>query len=825
MNPTKDLKWIIDQALLVAKKSNHEFITPEHLLLAFILSKSEYLLERAKSNLDILAGCLNKYMNEEIPQVRGQAKPIATVGYEKILKGTEKISYEAGQGFSEPGDLLMALYTLKVSASFYFLRESGIKPDVLFKVITENKNTNTDIQIHKTADEFSKLSQEDQDAVIEAFANIGRILEDNLESENKNGDDKNSDDETDFSDADFDRIFEIDYDDDEDDDDFENDSPFENKNKQQDVLGSFTQNFTEMARKGEFDPLVGREQEIEDTIQILCRRKKNNPLHVGDAGVGKTAIVQGLAQKIVNNEVPSILKNTEIFSLDTGSLIAGTKFRGEFEGRLKKIISELEQKEKAILYIDEIHMIVGAGSGANSNVDAANLLKPLFESGKVQCIGSTTFEEYKKTILKDNALNRRFQKIDIEEPSQEDTYKILKGLQNYYEKFHNVIYTDEALKKAIELSSKYITDRRLPDKAIDVIDDAGSRKKIAILKSGKKATKTTKTIGEEFVKEVIARMAKIPQENVTTSDSEKLKNLESSIKKSIFAQDFAISKVCNAVKKSRAGFGNQEKPIASFLFVGPTGVGKTELAKVLAKSIEAKLIRFDMSEYQEKHTVSRMIGSPPGYVGFEEGGLLTDAVRKNPNAVVLLDEIEKAHPDIFNLLLQVMDYGFLTDNQGQKTDFRNCILIMTSNAGASQIGKNLIGFGERTQTDSAIKDAVDKTFSPEFRNRLDAIIPFAQLESKDVKLITWKEIDVLKSQLAQKNITLDISEECVAFISKKGYSKEFGGRNIARTVEQYLTTPLVDEVLFGDISKGGTIHCRLTNCDGESKLEFAYELN
>ncbi|MCR5699515.1 MAG: AAA family ATPase [Treponemataceae bacterium] len=820
MNPTNELKWIIDQAEVVAKKSNHEYLTPEHLLLAFMLSKSEYLLEQSQGNMDILAGCLNKYLNEEIPQVSGKANPFVTVGYNKIIGGTEKISLDFGQGFSEPGDLLLALYSLKVSACFYFLRESGIKADVLQKVITENKNTNTDVQIHKTADEFSKLPQEDQDAVIEAFAGISRLFEESKKSE---------DDDANLSDDDLDKIFEVDYDDEDDEDDDDDEepdmTPFSRKNRQQNILSSFTQNFTEMARKGEFDPLVGREQEIEDTIQILCRRKKNNPLHVGDAGVGKTAIVQGLAQKIVNKEVPSILENTEIFSLDTGSLIAGTKFRGEFEGRLKKIISELEQKGKAILYIDEIHMIVGAGSGANSNIDAANLLKPLFESGKVQCIGSTTFEEYKKTILKDNALNRRFQKIDIEEPSKEDTYKILKGLQNYYEKFHDVIYTDEALKKAIELSSKYITDKRLPDKAIDVIDDAGSRKKIAILKSGKKATKASKTIDEEFVREVIARMAKIPQENVTSSDSDKLKNLESSIKKSIFAQDLAISKVCSAVKKSRAGFGNQEKPIASFLFVGPTGVGKTELAKVLAKSMEAKLIRFDMSEYQEKHTVSRMIGSPPGYVGFEEGGLLTDAVRKSPNSVVLLDEIEKAHPDIFNLLLQVMDYGFLTDNQGQKTDFRNCILIMTSNAGASQIGKNMIGFGERTQTDSAIKDAVDKTFSPEFRNRLDAIIPFSQLGIEDVKLITWKEINILKSQLEQKNITLDISEECVTFLSEKGYSKEFGGRNIARTVEQYLTTPLVDEVLFGEISKGGTIHCSVKKTDGESKLEFAYELN
>lgn len=812
---SKALKAIIEDANLLAKKLHHEYLTTEHLLFSMLREPSIIeVLDKSGCNIESLNINTRAFLQTEIPSIgKGKKKQeaIPTMGYTEVLQNTQMLCTESKQNFAEPFDLLLCLYEQKNTVSSFFLHQSGIDKEKMMDIVLKKKmafNPKSawnllSSDIRKQIENDNSTTDDDKKDIIELIDSLGELLKAISEIATLENDN--------------DEYYDVEDDDEDDYDEYYDDEDYQMP--QGSFLDAFTVNLTKSAKEGKFDPLIERENEIADTIQVLCRRKKNNPLHVGDAGVGKTAIVQGLAQKIVNGDVPSILANAEIFSLDTGALIAGTKFRGEFENRLKKIIVELEQKENSILYIDEIHMIVGAGSGSNSNIDAANLLKPLFESGNVRCIGSTTFEEYKKTIFKDNALNRRFQKIDIEEPSTEDTFKILQGLQNYYEKFHDVKYTDKAIRKAIELSVKYMSDRRLPDKAIDVIDDAGSMKKIENLKSGKKITKAKKVIDEDFVRKVVARMAKIPQENVTVSENEKLRTLETSIRQSIFAQDEAISKVCNAVKKSRAGFGNTEKPIASFLFVGPTGVGKTELAKVLAKNMDSTLIRFDMSEYQEKHTVSRMIGSPPGYVGFEEGGLLTDAIRKTPNAVVLLDEIEKAHPDIFNLLLQVMDYGFLTDNQGRKTDFRNTIIIMTSNAGASNIGKNFIGFGERSQNESAINDAVEKTFTPEFRNRLDAIVPFVQLQTDDVRKIVLKEISVLEMQLQAKGIEFEINDECIDFLAKKGYSKEFGGRNIARTVEKHITTPLIDEVLFGKVSDGGKIKCTLQ----EEKIEFQFD--
>ena len=775
MEISKDLDAVIKDASIIAMKLHHEYLTPEHLLFSILKDTSVIeILINCGCDIESLNINTRHFLQTEIPELpkgKRRENAIPTICYNEVLADTEKFCEKASYKAAEPQDLLVCLYEQKNTASSFFLHQSGIEKNKMFDIVIKEKLAfepqaawallSSDLKNQLENDTSSKLSDNDKKEMIELMNSISDLMSALREMSTLDNINPNED----YSDYDDD----YDYDDDDDDDFFDQNSS---------ALELFTENFTQNARDGKFDPLIGREDEIADTIQILCRRKKNNPLHVGDAGVGKTAIVQGLAQKIASGDVPSILKNAEIYSLNTGSLIAGTKFRGEFENRLTRIIHELEEKENSILYIDEIHMIVGAGSGANSNIDAANLLKPLFESGNVRCIGSTTFEEYKKTILKDNALNRRFQKIDIEEPSKEDAFKILQGLQKHYEDFHKVKYTQDALKKAIDLSVKYMSDRRLPDKAIDIIDDAGSRKKIEILRqkdigNSERITLKDKTVDEDFIKKTVAKMAKIPQENVTVSENEKLRNLEQNIKQNIFSQDEAISKVCNAVKKSRAGFGNSEKPIASFLFVGPTGVGKTELAKVLAKTMDSKLVRFDMSEYQEKHTVSRMIGSPPGYVGFDEGGLLTDEVRKNPNSVVLLDEIEKAHPDIFNLLLQVMDYGFLTDNQGRKTDFRNCIIIMTSNAGASLLGKNFIGFGERSQAESAINDAVERTFTPEFRNRLDAIVPFKQLELVDVKKIVQKELSVLKAQLKAKNIDFEISDDSIDFLAKTGYSKEF----------------------------------------------------
>ncbi len=583
------------------------------------------------------------------------------------------------------------------------------------------------------------------------------------------------------------------------------------------VLDKYTTNLTEKAKAGELDVLVGREEEIERTIQVLCRRTKNNPLHVGDAGVGKTAITEGLASLIVHNKVPELLLGYEVFSLDMGSLLAGTKYRGDFEDRLKKITDELLKKEKAILFIDEIHTIVGAGAVGNGALDAANILKPVLTSGKIRCIGSTTFEEYSKIFEKDRALSRRFQKIDVLEPSRNDCVKILSGLKPRYEDYHRVKYPLAALECAVDLSVQYLTDRRLPDKAIDIMDEAGAYLRIHARKSSVKPV-----VSEQIIRRITAKMARVPIETVTVHEKDSLRNIEETVKAQIFGQDEAVRAVCLAVKKARAGFRNMEKPEAAFLFVGPTGVGKTELTKVLADTLGEKLLRFDMSEYQEKYTVSRLIGSAPGYVGYENGGILTDSVRKEPHSIVLFDEIEKAHQDIYNILLQVMDYGMLTDNQGRKTDFRNCIIIMTSNAGARDMEKGFMGFGSGTVSAAddraTLKDAVDKAFSPEFRNRLDAVIPFFHLSSDITNDIVRKNVLQIASRLAQKNVVLDVSDAAISFIAEKGYSREFGARNIARTAEELIASPLVDELLFGKLSTGG--HVRI-DVDANA-LSFSY---
>ena len=580
-----------------------------------------------------------------------------------------------------------------------------------------------------------------------------------------------------------------------------------NVNNKKDLIKTLTVNLNEQVKGENSDPLIGREEILERTIQILCRRTKNNPIHVGEPGVGKTAITLGLARLINSGNVPEKLKNAEIFSLDIGAALAGTKYRGDFEERIKKVLDEIKKHEKPIVYIDEIHNIVGAGAIDGGALDTSNLLKPYLVGGKVKFIGATTFDEYKKYFEKDKALSRRFQTIEVKETSIEETIKIINGLKSNYESYHNVKYTNNAIKIAVELSSKYINDRFLPDKAIDIIDEAGA------YASMNRSDLNEVLIDEKVIEDVISRICHIPKNTVEKDEVSSLKDLEKNLEGNIFGQDKAIHEVVRCIKISRAGLNNENKPISSLLFVGPTGVGKTEVAKTLANSLGVKLIRFDMSEYAEKHAAAKLIGAPPGYVGYEEGGLLTDTIRKNPYCVLLLDEVEKAHPDILNVLLQVMDYATLSDNQGRKADFRNVILIMTSNAGAKDIGKSVIGFGERVIQGEAIMEEVKKFFTPEFRNRLDKIVVFNHLNKEMALNIARRELNKFNEQLLKKNVKITFDEECVKFIAKNGTSQEYGAREIIRIINQEIKPMLVDEILFGKLSNGGEI--AVTNVDGK----------
>lgn len=565
-------------------------------------------------------------------------------------------------------------------------------------------------------------------------------------------------------------------------------------------LESFCVNLNERAKAGKVDPLVGREDVLRRTMQVLCRRSKNNPLLIGEPGVGKTAIAEGLAAKIVAGEVPELLKDKIIFSLDLGSLLAGTKFRGDFEGRLKGVLKEIKKRQNAILFIDEIHTIVGAGSTSGGSMDASNLLKPALASGEISCIGSTTFQEFRQQFEKDRALNRRFQRIDVKEPTVAETIEILKGLRKGFETHHQVSFSDSALKTAAELSAKYIQSKLLPDKAIDVIDEAGAMERLQ--------GHTGALITEKQIEEVIAQMAKIPAASVSVNDKQQLKDLDKKIKASVFGQDEAIDKLVSAIKMSRTGLSRDNKPIGSYLFTGPTGVGKTEVCRRLAEVMGVPLLRFDMSEYMEKHTVARLVGAPPGYVGFEEGGQLTEAVNQSPYSILLLDEIEKAHHDIYNILLQVMDAGRLTDSNGRTTDFRNVIVVLTSNAGASEVARGSIGLVEQPSRHQSM-DAIKKVFAPEFINRLDSIVHFKELDHQIILQVTRKFIDELKIQLQKKQVDLQVSEEVVVWLKERGYDKIYGARPLGRTVDEHLKKPLVDELLFGKISNGGKVRVSL----------------
>ena len=563
-------------------------------------------------------------------------------------------------------------------------------------------------------------------------------------------------------------------------------------------LEAFAQNLNEQALAGKIDPLIGRNDEVERTIQILCRRRKNNPLFVGDAGVGKTAIAEGLAKKIVDEEIPEVLADATIYALDMGALLAGTKYRGDFEQRLKAVLKQLDKTPGAVLFIDEIHTIIGAGAASGGAMDASNLLKPMLASGDLKCVGSTTYQEYRGIFEKDRALSRRFQKIDVNEPTVEETVKILRGLKTRFEDHHEVKYTQPALRTAVELSDRYITDRQLPDKAIDVIDEAGARTRL------QSPSKRKKTIGVHEIETVISKMARIPPKTVSSSDVDRLQTLERDLKLTVFGQDEAIGALASAIKLSRSGLGNPDKPIASFLFSGPTGVGKTEITKQLAHTLGIELIRFDMSEYMERHTVSRLIGAPPGYVGFDQGGLLTEAINKTPHAVLLLDEIEKAHPDVFNILLQVMDYGTLTDNNGRKSDFRNVIMVMTTNAGAEQLSRGSIGFVQQDHT-SDENEAIKKVFTPEFRNRLDSTIAFKPLDENTIMYVVGKFVMQLEETLAEKNVTLEVDEEARKWLAKHGHDPAMGARPMDRLIQNKVKKALADELLFGKLAGGGSV--------------------
>ncbi len=762
MTKTKQLDSLLQDSFFLANQCNHEFCTPEHLLQVSIRQYSvARILEKAGANIEKINTGLNTFFQNQVPIVKeGQA--MSSTQFNKLLDDAEANAAGSGKPFFGIDDILVQMFDLKDSWCAYILQESGASKLRLMETITE-------IRREMTKEKGFSLLEDDTDSDLPDFF----------------------------------------FDDDDDDDEFSAGSV--------PALEKYATNLTQKARRGELDPLIGREEELDRTMQVLCRRKKNNPLHVGDPGVGKTAITEGLAQKILDGDVPELLKDCEIFSIDMGSLVAGTEYRGEFEKRLKQIIYELLAKKKAILFIDEIHTLVGAGAVSTGNLDAANILKPILTSGKVRCIGSTTFEEYTKYFEKDRALSRRFQKIDILEPGKEDTLKILQKLQKHYEDFHKAHYTDDALTTAIDLSVQYLPERKLPDKAIDIIDEAGAWCRLHCEKKDE-----TVTIDVPVIRKITSRMAGIPLEEVTQSEVEKLKELEGTIQKKIFGQDEAVKAVCLAVKKSRAGFRNPDKPEAAFLFVGPTGVGKTELTKILAQTLGEKLLRYDMSEYQEAYTVSRLIGSAPGYVGYENGGVLTEEVRKAHHAVILFDEIEKAHPSIFNLLLQVMDYGTLTDSQGRKADFRNSIIIMTSNAGASELSAGKIGFSGKTENSNeasaTLKEAVKRTFTPEFRNRLDAVITFENLPRNIVLDIAKKEVSLVKERLLAKKVILEAEDAVIEKIADWGYSPEFGARNISRTVEEKISLPLVDEVLFGKLSSGGKVKA-LRKGD---EIEFVY---
>ena len=749
---SRGLEKALHQAMNLARERNHEFATLEHLLLALTDDRETIaVLTGCDVDIDALKSDLEDFINEELDSliVASGQDARPTAAFQRVIQRAVIHVQSSGREEVTGANVLVAIFAERESHAAYFLEQQ----------------------------DMSRL-----DAV--NFISHGITKSGPSEERKVRGAE-----------------------------DGENHGEGGAEAKKSSALADFCVNLNEKARQGKIDPLIGRDAELRRTIQVLCRRSKNNPLYVGDAGVGKTAIAEGLARKIIEGDVPEVLREAVIYALDMGALLAGTRYRGDFEERLKAVMKELEKMPNAVLFIDEIHTMIGAGATSGGALDASNLLKPALASGAIRCIGSTTYKEYRQFFEKDRALVRRFQKIDVNEPTVPDAIEIVKGLRPYFEEFHKIKYTDEALKAAVELSARYITDRKLPDKAIDVIDETGASQKLLPEDQRKQV------IDVEDIETTIASIARIPPKSVSKSDAELLSGLEQSLKTVVFGQDSAITALSSAIKLARAGLREPEKPIGSYLFTGPTGVGKTEVAKQLADTLGVELLRFDMSEYMERHTISRLIGAPPGYVGFDQGGLLTDGVDQHPHCVVLLDEIEKAHPDLYNILLQVMDHGKLTDHNGKAVDFRNVILIMTSNVGASELARAPIGFGrKREQGDD--EDAINRTFSPEFRNRLDAIISFAPLPREVVRRVVEKFVLQLEGQLAERGVTINLTPEAADWLSERGYDERMGARPLGRVIQEHIKKPLADQVLFGELVNGGSVTVAVVGEGSEAKLEL-----
>ena len=754
----KELEYTLNTAFKEARNKRHEFVTVEHLLLALLENSSALeVLKACGANITRLRSNLVEFIDRTTPVIPinvhdRDTQP--TLGFQRVIQRAVFQVQSSGKTEVSGANILAAIFSEQESQSVYFIRQENISRLDVINYIA-----------HGTAKPKPKMPQTRSGEDHSSFNHYSSEEQENM------GDESGT-------------------------------SPLE----------LYTANLNARAKLGLIDPLIGREEEVSRTIQVLCRRRKNNPLLVGEAGVGKTAIAEGLARLILEKKVPAILYESVIYSLDLGSLLAGTKYRGDFEKRLKSVLHQLKEQKGAILFIDEIHTIIGAGAASGGLMDVSNLIKPLLASGELTCIGSTTYKEYRSIFEKDHALDRRFQKIDVKEPTVEETILVLKGLREHFEAHHNVTYTDDALEAAARLSERYISDRHLPDKAIDLVDEVGAYQYLLPEEERKKIIEVMD------IEKMVAKIARVPERNVSASDREVLKNLTRDLKMMIFGQDESIETLGAAVKLSRSGLRDANKPIGSFLFVGPTGVGKTEVCKQLAKITGVELLRFDMSEYMERHSVSRLIGAPPGYVGYDEGGLLTEAVTKTPHSIVLLDEIEKAHPDVFNLLLQIMDHGTLTDMNGRKADFRHTMLIMTSNAGADLMDRTNIGFiPEDSTTD--VMTAVNHVFSPEFRNRLDAVIQFSALDMTTILSVVNKFIAELEVQLENKHVILEVDEEARAWLARNGYDKKMGARPMARLIQEQIKKPLAEELLFGQLSNGG--HVKVTIVQG--KIKFVIE--
>nr|WP_217353402.1 ATP-dependent Clp protease ATP-binding subunit ClpA [Ruegeria arenilitoris] len=748
------MEQAIHAALAAANERRHEFATLEHLLLALLEEPDAVRVMKACSvDLDELRSSLVEFIDEDLSNLVTDidgSEAVPTAAFQRVIQRAAIHVQSSGRTEVTGANVLVAIFAERESNAAYFLQEQDMTRYDAVNFIAHG------VAKDPAFGENRPVTGADQGEE---------------EAQNASGD----------------------------------------ADQKESALGKYCVDLNAKSRAGDVDPLIGRADEVERCIQVLCRRRKNNPLLVGDPGVGKTAIAEGLAYKIVQGDAPEVLSNTTIYSLDMGALLAGTRYRGDFEERLKAVVTELEDHPDAVLFIDEIHTVIGAGATSGGAMDASNLLKPALQGGKLRTMGSTTYKEFRQHFEKDRALSRRFQKIDVNEPSVEDSVKILRGLKPYFEEHHDIKYTADAIKTAVELSARYINDRKLPDKAIDVIDEAGAAQHLVA------ESKRRKTIGVKEIEAVVAKIARIPPKNVTKDDAEVLKDLENSLKRVVFGQDQAIEALSSAIKLARAGLREPEKPIGNYLFAGPTGVGKTEVAKQLADTLGVELLRFDMSEYMEKHAVSRLIGAPPGYVGFDQGGLLTDGVDQHPHCVLLLDEIEKAHPDVFNILLQVMDHGELTDHNGRTVNFRNVVLIMTSNAGAQEQAKAAIGFA-RDRREGEDTAAIERMFTPEFRNRLDAVISFAPLPKEVILQVVEKFVLQLEAQLLDRGVTIDLTPKAAEWLADKGYDDKMGARPLGRVIQEYIKKPLAEELLFGKLAKGGVV--RVSVKKGDLDLEI-----